>query len=338
MTTPRQSRTALALFVILFGSPQSVLLVEGFASQSSPRSNTNILVGLPRHYSWSMAARGVSPLSRRVGSRLPTSSRPSFHSILGLTQNNVYQADVPSSPRKKNIIMTPQRPLLLLLSTIGIMAGVAVLFSKRKAILATLDYLQNKWLLTTLDNLHAAGPRGLLLYTVGFVVWEMTVGMTTPVETAAGMAFGPARGIVASGIGKVVGASLTFLLSRYIFFDKVHEKLQDNAFLSLLEESIQETPLKIALLCRFSPLPEFIKNCGKSKQIQNERCHGDIVLYGTSYHISFFVIYNLQEWVSCPASDGGFWRPSCSMVYLLRHSGHLWEPRRHVFCGVDLLR
>mmetsp|Transcript_399 Transcript_399/g.548 ORF Transcript_399/g.548 Transcript_399/m.548 type:complete len:357 (-) Transcript_399:168-1238(-) len=133
---------------------------------------------------------------------------------------------------------------------------------KRQSIASTLHHIKNEWLLTSLDNLNAAGTQGLVVYTILFFLWEMTAGLTTPVETAAGVAFGVKNGIIASAIGKLGGALTTFLLGRYIFYDKVHSKLKDNELLKLIESSIAETPMRVALLTRFSPLPEFVKNCG----------------------------------------------------------------------------
>jgi uncharacterized membrane protein YdjX (TVP38/TMEM64 family) len=149
---------------------------------------------------------------------------------------------------------------LLTGSTLLLTATLCIL--KRHAILSFLDFVKNEWLLTTLDRLSAAGPIGLIVYGIAFFIWEMTFGITTPVETAAGMAFGPLPAIVASGFGKIGGAYTAFLLSRYIFYDTVHKKVKNNELLGLMEESIHEQPLRIALLSRFSPLPEFAKNCG----------------------------------------------------------------------------
>jgi len=133
---------------------------------------------------------------------------------------------------------------------------------KRQSIMETMHYIKNEWLLTSLDNLSEAGTQGLVIYTILFFLWEMTAGMTTPVETAAGVAFGVKNGIIASAIGKLGGALTTFLLGRYIFYDKVHSKLKENELIQLIESSIDEMPLRVALLTRFSPLPEFVKNCG----------------------------------------------------------------------------
>lgn len=91
----------------------------------------------------------------------------------------------------------------------------------------------------------------------------MTLGITTPVEVAAGMAFGAQRATMASLIGKLGGAWCSFVLARFRYFDKVQSRLvESNELLLLMKERIQETPFQIALLCRFAPLPELVKNAG----------------------------------------------------------------------------
>jgi len=110
----------------------------------------------------------------------------------------------------------------------------------------------NACLLSALSAADRAGPRGLMAYVVAFTVWEMTAGITTPVETAAGMAFGRTRGAAASGTGKLLGASASFLLGRYLLKDLVRKRLGENDILSLVRDSIRDMPLRVALLVRFS--------------------------------------------------------------------------------------
>lgn len=115
-----------------------------------------------------------------------------------------------------------------------------------------------------LDGLNDSGIKGQVIYTLSLLLWTMTVGITTPVETAAGIAFGLKKGIVCNAIGKISGAFLSFVLGRYFFYQYVHKKLQKNELLELVEESIEEHPLGVSLMVRFSPLPEFAKNFGLS--------------------------------------------------------------------------
>mmetsp|Transcript_19328 Transcript_19328/g.25530 ORF Transcript_19328/g.25530 Transcript_19328/m.25530 type:complete len:345 (+) Transcript_19328:109-1143(+) len=119
-------------------------------------------------------------------------------------------------------------------------------------------------LVSLLDYLSSQGTPGLIIYALSLMLWEMTFGITTPVETAAGMAFGIKRGILASGCGKIGGAICSYLLGKYILSSRVHKALGNNEMLSLIEDDIKEHPLKVALIWRFSPLPEFVKNFGLS--------------------------------------------------------------------------
>lgn len=169
---------------------------------------------------------------------------------INLAQSNIPSPESPGTSTRSKLIKS-----LALLS-------VGAMIWKRQALLTFLSYAKNEWLLSTLDRLSAAGPVGLITYAIVFMVWEMTFGITTPVETAAGMAFGLVPGILASGSGKFLGALFTFLLARYKYAGPVRKKMENNELLSLMEESVEETPFRVALLCRFSPLPELVKNAG----------------------------------------------------------------------------
>ena len=113
-----------------------------------------------------------------------------------------------------------------------------------------------------LDTLSSMGTKGLVTYIVLFLVWELVVGVTTPVETAAGMAFGFQNGIIANAIGKSSGAIIAFLLGRFVLKEFVADKLEGNEYLDLVKESITKHPIRVALIWRFSFLPEQIKNFG----------------------------------------------------------------------------
>jgi len=126
------------------------------------------------------------------------------------------------------------------------------------------DFDLKQFLIDKLDTLAGYGNTGLVVYTVMFALWEILVGVTTPVETAAGMAFGVKKGIICSAIGKMGGAVIAFLIGRFLLFDYFSEKLQDNEMMGLVQESIQENPVRVALIWRFSFLPEQLKTFGLS--------------------------------------------------------------------------
>jgi Uncharacterized conserved protein len=113
-----------------------------------------------------------------------------------------------------------------------------------------------------LDSLAALGTPGVIIYTLAFILWELTVGVTTPVETAAGMAFGLKNGLIANAVGKTSGAILAFLLGRHVLKGFVQKKLEGNELMELVQDSIAKNPIKVALIWRLSFLPEQVKNFG----------------------------------------------------------------------------
>lgn len=115
---------------------------------------------------------------------------------------------------------------------------------------------------STLDTLSSQGARGEAIYAIMFVVWTMTVGVTTPIETAGGAAFPLGRAISLSAVGKIGGAVLQYMLAKYLFSSVARERLKDNEWMDKIKCSFSEHPLGVALIWRFSPLPEFVKNVG----------------------------------------------------------------------------
>lgn len=149
-----------------------------------------------------------------------------------------------------------------LIASLFVLAILGTLISMNRGAIAAFDF--KEVLATQLDTLSSMGTKGLIAYIFAFMVWELVVGVTTPVETAAGMAFGFQKGIVANAIGKTSGAILAFLLGRFVLKDYVTKKLESNEYMELVKDSITRTPIRVALIWRFSFLPEQIKNFGLS--------------------------------------------------------------------------
>jgi uncharacterized membrane protein YdjX (TVP38/TMEM64 family) len=131
----------------------------------------------------------------------------------------------------------------------------------------------------------------LLQYTLGMTIWEFFGLSTIPVETAAGMVFGW-KAAIASGIGKLVGAVLTFVITQVILRDRVQARLVSNPlFQLLLEQSPKRhhddddrskcatpvsaksssssvatvaSPWQTSVCLKFSCVPELVKNCGSA--------------------------------------------------------------------------
>ncbi len=117
-------------------------------------------------------------------------------------------------------------------------------------------------LVSTLDTLSQSGTKGMAIYALSFIIWTMTVGVTTPVETAAGMAFPLAKSIPLSAVGKIGGAFFQYTLAKYLFSEYARKKMKGNEWMGKINHSFQSHPFRVALIWRFSPLPEFVKNVG----------------------------------------------------------------------------
>jgi len=157
----------------------------------------------------------------------------------------------------KNSKVTPKMKAIGLLSLVIALGALGINY---RDVISSFEF--KKFLALQLDALASLGTPGLIFYTFFFMLWEITFGMTTPVETAAGMAFGLKNGIIANAIGKTSGALCAFLLGRSVLSDYSTKKLEGNEFMDLVRDSITKNPIRVALIWRFSFLPEFVKNFG----------------------------------------------------------------------------
>jgi uncharacterized membrane protein YdjX (TVP38/TMEM64 family) len=231
-------------------------------------------------------------------------------------------SDLTSSPSTK------RRNLTKLVSTVLVLLAIGAW--NRTAIIAAYEAFNpshlNDWLISRLDKLSNAGNIGLVIYTFFLVLWTMTAGMTTLVETAAGLAFGVRNGIICNAIGKTAGAVFSFSLGRHYLFNYVHRNLKNNELLQLVEESIEDNPLGVSLMVRFAPLPEFVKNFGLSVlKVKARYFTLAVVVHGVPFTCL---------WTCLGAETGRVMRggiPSTTMKMLL--SGVTWFGKSGCCCG-----
>lgn len=234
----------------------------------------------------SCSVAAVSPLvaSKRSGPVLPgdASRQPSGHRgaesplergpsagyavVRAMPRGGMLRSSGEGSDEERNVATEGQNKKLrnIALSVVSI----ALVAWKRDRIMSSLRSMRNAdlkaWLIRKLDAVNDLGTPGLVMYSFFFALWEILVGITTPVETAAGMAFGVKRGIIASAIGKIGGAITAYFIGHLLLQDYVKAKLEGNEMMDLVEDSIRENPVGVALIWRFSFLPEFVKNFGLS--------------------------------------------------------------------------
>jgi uncharacterized membrane protein YdjX (TVP38/TMEM64 family) len=114
-------------------------------------------------------------------------------------------------------------------------------------------------------------PHGLVYYTLFLALWTMCCLPTTPVEIAAGFTWTPVWASAASSVGKTIGSSSAFALSRLLLLPLLsrsatsgHGPIRrqlDDVF-GQLGSAIRTRPFWTVGLIRAAPLPIAIKNYG----------------------------------------------------------------------------
>lgn len=144
------------------------------------------------------------------------------------------------------------------------------------------------------DDANAAAVwKSLTIYAIVMAVWEFLGLSTIPVETAAAVVFGwPA--LLASGAGKLTGASASFIVGRTLLRQWVQQQkaVQDNVVFQILQQDHAQpndeipghSPLQTALFMKFSCFPELIKNMGSGAILSDKKLNFWAFLLATAFH------------------------------------------------------
>jgi uncharacterized membrane protein YdjX (TVP38/TMEM64 family) len=163
----------------------------------------------------------------------------------------------PSSSLNKNAAITTKS--ITITSIIAIITTLSFLHWETLQTFFNRDKFRTA-IIQTLNDIASKGHQGLFLYAFGFMFWECCGLPTSVVETAAGMAFGFKGGLIASFVGKTCGSLLAFTLGRTELSNIVGKKMEENDIFGLVERGVQRHPVKSALIVRYSPFPQLIKN------------------------------------------------------------------------------
>mmetsp|Transcript_21047 Transcript_21047/g.31644 ORF Transcript_21047/g.31644 Transcript_21047/m.31644 type:complete len:325 (+) Transcript_21047:57-1031(+) len=220
---------------------------------------------------------GFAPVRTVVGARSTSNQQleSSYRSnqqllpkhLLGPRQSTLLYSDNMSIPLSSKVNKNKNKvaALAIVLAGIGFTAYPSPCFAA-SSILSNIPSPSKfkEAIVSVLDGMSQSGTKGMVAYVLSFTAWTMTVGVTTPVETAAGMAFPLKQSIPLSALGKIGGAFCQYVLAKYLFSDYAREKMKDNEWMGKIDKSFKSHPFGVALIWRFSPLPEFVKNVGPS--------------------------------------------------------------------------
>ena len=98
---------------------------------------------------------------------------------------------------------------------------------------------------------------GPLVFILGYAVATVAMAPGSLLTLAAGAVFGIGEGVVYVFLGASLGATLAFLVSRYLARGLVERRLAGNARFAAIDRAVAEQGLKIVTLLRLSPVFPF---------------------------------------------------------------------------------
>lgn len=104
---------------------------------------------------------------------------------------------------------------------------------------------------------NGLGIWGPVVFIAGYVVGTVALVPGSALTLAAGAIFGLGPGVVYVLTAATVGASLAFLVSRYVAREVIEQRLDGNPRLAAVDEAVGREGRKIVLLLRLSPIVPF---------------------------------------------------------------------------------
>jgi len=114
-----------------------------------------------------------------------------------------------------------------------------------------------QWLCSFNDWVGHMGAAGVFVFIVVYAAATVLMAPGSILTIGAGFAFGLWKGFLAVSAGATVGASLAFLLARFIARDKIEAIAQRNEKFRNIDSAIGKQGAKLIFLLRLSPVIPF---------------------------------------------------------------------------------
>jgi len=140
--------------------------------------------------------------------------------------------------------------ILLPLMGFGILAALAYVgLSNKEALKGFLEHFT--------DIVDDWGVMGYVAYILMYAGLEVLALPAIPLTMTAGALFGVGPGTIAVSIAATLGASIAFLISRYLARDRVLRLAKGNKQFLAMDRAISKDGFKVVTLLRLSPLLPF---------------------------------------------------------------------------------
>lgn len=104
---------------------------------------------------------------------------------------------------------------------------------------------------------NSLGASGYLMFIVIYTLSSVFMLPGSILTIVAGIAFGPITGAVLALIGATCGATMSFLISKYLIRDIVKAKLGDNSIYKKIDEGFEQNGYNFLILTRLVPVFPF---------------------------------------------------------------------------------
>lgn len=143
---------------------------------------------------------------------------------------------------------------LILVAVIAALVAAFFIFDLKEYV--TLDYLKSQQ--QALNGFYSENP--LLVIGVFFLVYAgmaaLSIPFATPLTVAAGAIFGSITGTIIVSFASSIGATIAFMLAKYLFHDSVESKFGDR--LSKINQGIEKEGAFYVFGLRLVPLFPFV--------------------------------------------------------------------------------
>src|SRR6266403_5934577 len=114
-----------------------------------------------------------------------------------------------------------------------------------------------QWLRSFSDWVAQMGVAGILIFIVVSAVATVLMAPGSILTIGAGFAFGLWKGFLAVSAGATLGASLAFLVARFVARDKIEAMARRNTKFRRIDNAIGKEGAKLVFLLRLSPVIPF---------------------------------------------------------------------------------
>lgn len=135
--------------------------------------------------------------------------------------------------------------LLLLFATVVLLIFAARHYNLQQMLRDSLEWIEN------------AGPAGLIVFFILYVIATVLMVPGTILTLGAGVVFGVVKGSILVSLSSTAGAAAAFTVGRYLARERVERRIESNTTFQAMDQAVEREGWKIVGLTRLSPVFPF---------------------------------------------------------------------------------